>query len=427
MSMRFVEGPAGSGKTTRLMTELSSVLNDGLEDQQRVLALTRMHGSRRRLQARLAGVGNLRGQFDCQTVDGFAWRLVRRWRSRVQLQFGVVPDSFEDTCTCAGKLLSDPLVSRWVTRRYPIVIVDEMQDSKGGQLSIIQGLSATATCLAAADDFQDLDVENAQPNPAVTWARQGEVVALDKIHRTSICGLLDAANSLRQGRPIAKGTGFSVLGAPNHNVGASFVAKNLTWWKSHGTIAIISPVRQETSAFVRDLLKRVEEKPFEKNGQTWGPHTTPWETSQEAEQRSFAAQLGLPDDAASVVSTNELVLPDDSEWSEELRRWTDRMRRLSGRSQFSAGELRGQVRLILQRSRARGHTSERGVRAMTVHQAKNREFDSVIVLWPYEVQAGDERQRRILYNAVTRAKRQALVVVQNAERVKKPPFSMDAA
>ena len=39
---------------------------------------------------------------------------------------------------------------------------------------------------------------------------------------------------------------------------------------------------------------------------------------------------------------------------------------------------------------------------MTVHQAKNREFDSVIILWPYEVAGTADRQRRLLYNAVTR-------------------------
>lgn len=60
---------------------------------------------------------------------------------------------------------------------------------------------------------------------------------------------------------------------------------------------------------------------------------------------------------------------------------------------------------------------------MTVHQAKNREFDSVIVLWPYEIAGSSERLRRLLYNAVTRAKRQALVIVQNPRRLSGPPFT----
>jgi superfamily I DNA/RNA helicase len=59
---------------------------------------------------------------------------------------------------------------------------------------------------------------------------------------------------------------------------------------------------------------------------------------------------------------------------------------------------------------------------MTIHQAKNREFDSVIVLWPYEVAGVVDRQRRLLYNAITRAQRQAVVVVQNPARLQQPPF-----
>ena len=45
---------------------------------------------------------------------------------------------------------------------------------------------------------------------------------------------------------------------------------------------------------------------------------------------------------------------------------------------------------IHQRSRAYRRVRGGGVRAMTIHQAKNREFHSVIVLWPYEV-AGEHR------------------------------------
>ena len=59
---------------------------------------------------------------------------------------------------------------------------------------------------------------------------------------------------------------------------------------------------------------------------------------------------------------------------------------------------------------------------MTIHQAKNREFHSVIVLWPYEVAGTIARQRRLLYNAITRAKYRVLVVVQNPNRLCQPPF-----
>jgi superfamily I DNA/RNA helicase len=55
---------------------------------------------------------------------------------------------------------------------------------------------------------------------------------------------------------------------------------------------------------------------------------------------------------------------------------------------------------------------ERKVAAMTIHQAKNREFGTVILLWP---QIGSKwtvlQQRRLLYNGVTRAKKSCVIVV----------------
>ncbi len=50
---------------------------------------------------------------------------------------------------------------------------------------------------------------------------------------------------------------------------------------------------------------------------------------------------------------------------------------------------------------------------MTIHQAKNREFESVVVLWPLKLGGNPEQKRRLLYNAVTRARGRAVVIVQD--------------
>jgi len=63
---------------------------------------------------------------------------------------------------------------------------------------------------------------------------------------------------------------------------------------------------------------------------------------------------------------------------------------------------------------------------MSIHQAKNREFDRVIVLWPYEVSGSDERKRRLAYNAITRARHEAHVIVQSTDRVRQSPFGPSA-
>ena len=81
MTIQAVEGGAGCGKTYRLMELLAERLETHpLNDGQRVLALTFMHGSRRRLSERLRSVANLRGRMECCTIDAFAWRIYRRWR-----------------------------------------------------------------------------------------------------------------------------------------------------------------------------------------------------------------------------------------------------------------------------------------------------------------------------------------------------------
>lgn len=423
MSLRFFEGPAGCGKTTRLFEELEQILKTcPLAENQRVLALTKMHGSRRRMQGRLEAIPGLRRRYQCTTVDSFAWRVVRRWRSLARsLSSSVLAeDDYEQVCSLAAKLLANHFARSWVTRAFPVVVIDEMQDSTGSQLEIVQALSASARCIAAADDFQDL--EAAGENPAVAWARKiGEIENLTHNHRTSVSGLLVASQAIRDGQVVPpKGQGCTILGAPNPNVGASFVSKNLTWWSACDDIAILTPVRAANSTFVRRLIDRVEDMPI--GEPPTGPHRIPWEESQEGDCEKFIIGLDLPEDSNAQVGAADVCFSDTTGPVQGLRAWFDQQRRLTGRVSFTSEEVRRQARRIHQRSRAFRRVSDRGVRAMTIHQAKNREFQSVIVLWPYEVGGPAERQRRLLYNAITRAKRHALVVVQDPKRLVDVPF-----
>ena len=426
MSLRFFEGPAGSGKTTHLFEALAAILETrALGDHQRVLALTKMHGSRRRMHGRLARLSGLRGRFECATIDSFAWRVLRRWNSlaRARGNAGEVEHAYDAVCRRAGALLSEADVGRWATRSFPVIVIDEMQDSKNGQLAIVRALSESAACLAAADGYQDLDASS--ENVAVAWALgSGEIVSLTHNHRTSAAGLLAAAGALRHGRGVPlKGPGFSVLGAPNMNVGASFVANNLTWWMSCNDIVVLSPVHADKGSFVGGLIHRVEEKPI--GNPPRGPYMIPWEVSQEDESERFLSGLALPVDTSAEVSASEICLPSDCGPARALRVWLDQQRRVAGRTTFKGTEISQQVHWIHQRSRAYRRVRDRGIRAMTIHQAKNREFDSVIALWPYNVAGSADRKRRLLYNAITRAKRQAVVIVQNPDRLKQPPFVPD--
>ena len=423
MSLRLFEGPAGSGKTTRLFEALASALAERpLATHERVLALTKMHGSRRRMQGRLLAMSELRGHFECITMDSLAWRVCQRWRSLARAKgLGEVREAdYAEVCRFAGALLQDSAVRQWLSWAFPFLVVDESQDSKDGQLDIIRALSGSANCFMAADDYQDLDATG--ENAAVAWARQaGDIVTLTHNHRTSAAGLLAAASALREGRAVpGNGGGFVILGAQNHNVGAGHLSRNLTWWNAGDDIAVITPVRPANSQFVRGVVARVEQRPI--GNPPVGPHRIPWEVSQEDQYEQLIAELGLPADPETELLASGLQLPDFGAISTALSAWIDQRRRVAGLTTVTVHEIHQQVRRVHQRSRAYRRVRERGVRAMTIHQAKNREFDSVIVLWPYEVAGAADRQRRLLYNAITRAKRQTVVIVQNPARLRQPPF-----
>ena len=44
------------------------------------------------------------------------------------------------------------------------------------------------------------------------------------------------------------------------------------------------------------------------------------------------------------------------------------------------------------------------------------------MIWPYTIPNDNEQKRRLLYNAVTRASRNCLVLVQAQELLDAPPF-----
>ena len=81
MAVIAFEGPAGTGKTHSLMDRLQEELAGRLQaPHERILALTFMYGSRRRLDSKLREIEAVAGRFQATTVDSFAWRLAQRWR-----------------------------------------------------------------------------------------------------------------------------------------------------------------------------------------------------------------------------------------------------------------------------------------------------------------------------------------------------------
>ena len=290
MSLRSFEGPAGSGKTHSLFTELKTHLaGNPLCEGEAVLALTFMHGSRRRLQAKLKSFKGLKGRFLACTVDSLARRIVLRWRT---LSLSVEPTleindaaNYDLICKTAAAILSRSFVSAWVSRRYPTVVIDELQDCKGERLTLIRALESVTHVIAAADEFQDL--MTIEPSEAVVWLRTGENHSpLSGNRRTSVSYLLKAASDLRSLEDCGKSLDKKLMGAMNKHVAASHIARALKWNTAKDAV-ILTPTGSDKSPFVKDVVARLIEKPIVgksiENGV--GPFQVTWEAGVEDQRR----------------------------------------------------------------------------------------------------------------------------------------------
>lgn len=429
MSLRMYEGPAGTGKTTRLLAAAREHLEQHpLESEQRVLALTKYHGSRRRMETKLGdrdnGVGN---DLICTTIDSFAWNLVLRWRALVgHLGLRPVDGEFASVTAAAGVLLRRPNVARWVTRRYPLVVVDEMQDCKGGEVSLLSGLEPYGHLLCGADAFQDLSGSN--DNEAISWASEvGEVVELTDVHRTRTVGLLSAAHALRNGVSVCSDAshGFEIIPVASAPQGGAVVCWRVRSWERHGPIAVISATAKGTASFTDEAIEWACTKTSRSSrGTTAGPYPIEWESGDDEAQRAVLGLLDLPGDATASVSCVELAAHADRQGVHDLRDWTRRQLFVRGTPTVTVANVVEEVAHLVRRRRVFGPNRPWRRRAMTIHQAKNREFESVVVLWPLRLVGNLEARRRLLYNAVTRARGRAVVIVQDPRRTvtSEPPF-----
>lgn len=418
MSLLLFEGPAGTGKTTRLLAAARAHLaRHPLDSEQRVLALTKYHGSRRRMDLKLRdrheGVGNA---LDCVTIDSFAWNVVVRWRSLVNhLGLHPVEGQFASITSAAGVLLQRPNVAKWVARHHPLVIVDEMQDCKGGEVALLGGLEPHVRLLCGADPFQDLSGD--YDNEAVLWASGvGEVVALTGVHRTHASGLLGAAQALRRGSAVDSNaqSGFEVVSSAVAAQGGAIVCWRIRSWAVHGPIAVISATARGTSRYSDEVVDWVCTKTSKsRNGTSAGPYPVEWESDDAEAQRAVLAALALPDNAASGICCASLAAHADGNGILELRDWARRQLFVRGLSTVTVADVVNEIGGIVRRRRAFGPNRPWRRRAMTIHQAKNREFESVVVLWPLKLGGNPEQKRRLLYNAVTRARGRAVVIVQD--------------
>jgi hypothetical protein len=420
MMLFAVEGAAGCGKTFRLMGSLGEALVAApLGEGQRVLALTFMHGARRRLNDKLKDVPGLKGRFECVTIDSFAWRLLRRWRG-LATALGIQPlqeDQFDGQCDAAGALLERPEVHGWTAASFPIVLVDEAQDLKLQRLRMICAMAQSANMLIAADEFQCLDA-GLRPNPLVAWLHQAcEPEVLTMVWRTDVPALLTAATTIRGGAAPVAGQGFQIMAAKSVPMAAAYLA-NAIAWRRGGNVAIITP--SLSGNFAKDVVIRVSQQACGTQGN--GPYAIRWDRSEQNETAALLEGLQVNGVASIADALTALAALPQSGPIREASTWVRHQARALGRTEFSRAEIEATIARKGAVRRQRYGVDNYDLTAMTVQQAKNRDFEGVVILWPFQVGGDTEHKRRLLYNAITRARRWCTIILQSDNLLRAPPF-----
>ena len=441
MTFDFFEGPAGSGKTFSMVAHARQLIeNDALGEGKRMLALTFMNGARRRLTTSLNAEASFRRKFDCLTFDSFAQSLAKRRRAKLtdeMRQRAKELDQFDGPCLLACELLKDAEVRRWVARTYPLVLVDEAQDLIDvHRQGIILGLMECCAAVVAADGFQCLSDGKETAGFIEQLQGLGTSHSLTQNHRTDKFGLLSAALAVRSGEDIRAvlneetigktdrvhwvAEGIELLEVPATAKNSGLLAWNLAFQLRLGSdnVAILTP--DSTNTIIRNAISTVTDK------QSPWPHnafSVSWEGGDSAIEHELAEAIGFP----ALASFEEIciLLGEHSEQPiiKTVGQRVRRLRRVTGQTEFEKAQLVSFISDAFRNNARLGFKQSTRISAMSIHAAKNREFDRVIVLWPQSATGSDEHKRRLLYNAMTRAKSHCTIIVLGNGRLKSAPFA----
>lgn len=425
MSMSAFEGAAGCGKTYSVIDYVREKIEQTvLLPHQKVLALTFMHGARVRLDGHLKNIDAMTSRYEAMTLDSFVLRICCRWRARTREIGGTLPAAgdFDAYCSLAGRLLAEPDIRDWVASGYPFVLVDEAQDLHRSRLAILGELCKVCSVAIAFDDFQCLDVSN-RPVAIIEWVASRCVPTKLLVNRrTNVTDLITAAQQIRSGQALtASGTSFLVKAAPNNAKSGPVLAATMVGYKllnlRGGTFVLLTPSRK--SRYATQIVDLVNTQKLGKK--KIGPFSVKWEGGDTGIEDGVRAALvkheQLTFEAAMVLLQAFPVHAAIKLTQGSLRRAHE----ASGITEFSASSVLAIFNRQMEMARHFERKSGRML-AMTIHQAKNREFDHVVLLWPYEVGGDAESKRRLLYNAVTRARKSCLVLVQSNQLLNNPPF-----
>jgi hypothetical protein len=387
---------------------------------QKVLALTFMHGSRRRLDEELRSNPQLCGKSIAMTIDSFALQVLTRWRTLATM-LGLATGDFNQTCNACGQALEHPQVARWVARSYPVIIVDEAQELAPPRLRIISALAPHAAVFVAADEFQCLD-EEVDTSPFMEWFQGGEVTQLNHIHRTAVAGLLNAGANLRQLTAPVNGPGLRIdYFFPNlapFRIGSAI-------YQAHGTRAVLFPPagRDWAGAIAQRLSEGLQSPHY-----NIPPIKLTLEPRASDEITAVMAAIGDADGLSPAeIAERFAQMASPPSWVTQVAQAAFQSKIRQGKALWSAPELRALVERKAANFRAYKSGRDLGTPLLNIHQAKNRQFDHVVILWPHGVPGSDQLKARLLYNGITRARISCKVFVRGQDLLQQAPFVFNAA
>lgn len=429
-TIELIIGQAGTGKTTRIIEAIkSSVQTKLLFDFQKVLVLCRMHGARRRVLGILSQNQALLKNVKIETIDSFAYRILNRYRRFLDIEGTIRPSGendgwnkdifgnkvgFDATVTAAVRLMKIDAIIKQIALAYPVIVIDEFQDCIDARLEIVMNLGNNCNLILAADDFQLLE-EIERPSPSVSWATEKTIARqLNKIKRTDCEHLINTARILRSGVfeqiPIIK----IIFDESSGGLCAWEIAKHIEYEKWHGTTAILSNTigtsyfHQVITSLNHPLGRKEKIGPFKFEIES--PHVKSNEeevTTNKIIRNVDSTELEV-NEIDSLIGTNSLSL------EHQVCHHLQRICKLKGVKKIPITIVRETISR-LNANRINFAKSTRKRLAMTIHSAKNREFDYVFILWPYQITGSALFRRKLLYNAVTRARKNALIIVQGSQ------------
>jgi len=422
MSFQGFEGPAGTGKTHRLIEDMVAwVTSHPLKPHQQVLALTFMHGSRRRLDQRLSSIPSLRGRFSCMTIDSLAEQLVDRWRS-LCIHHDLVPGNFEETVDSAAHLLEQRIVAQWLAATFPVVVVDEAQELTPARLRLVQAVVPHTQCFVAADEFQCLSDE-IDPTPFRNWFATGQITQLTQVRRTNEQGLLDAAIALRTGMAPTNGPGLQIVYKFKNQVPFAIGYALHNGLRKGGDVALI--VAPSAKRWADELIPRFTTGfRSSSSNQTVSALRIGWETRPDDEiVQVMAGIAGTGSIPCDTILSDLAAVSDPPPWQADVIQAITHQRQACGQLAWTKAALQSLVERKAAIHRAYGYNRPGGIPVMSIHGAKNRQFQHVVVLWPPGVRGDDDQKRRLLYNAISRAQKSCTVFVRTEELLRAPPFA----